>query len=125
MLLGLTCQLIRFLTDLVLVRTRSDAQLRAEVLALRHPLRVLERKVGKPAWQSGDHVLLATLSRLLPRSSSGLRCCRSRRPCSAGTAIWSGASGAGFRHCPPRPRPARDPERRVLVLKLAGENQRW
>ena len=38
MLLGLTYQLIRFLTDLVLVRTRSDAQLRAEVLALRHQL---------------------------------------------------------------------------------------
>jgi hypothetical protein len=42
MLLGLTYQLIRFLTDLVLVRTRSDAQLRAQVLALRLQLRVLE-----------------------------------------------------------------------------------
>jgi len=45
-LLGLTDQL--FVVELVLVRTRSDAQLRAEVLALRHQLRVLERKVGKP-----------------------------------------------------------------------------
>ncbi|HKA12359.1 MAG TPA: hypothetical protein VKI99_17985 [Candidatus Dormibacteraeota bacterium] len=45
MLLGLTYQLIRFITYLVLVRTRSDAQLRAEVLALRHQLPVLERKV--------------------------------------------------------------------------------
>jgi hypothetical protein len=42
--LGLTYQLNRFLTDLVLVRTRSDAQLRAQVLALRHQLRVLERQ---------------------------------------------------------------------------------
>src|SRR5215471_7442559 len=40
MLLGLSYQLIRFIADLVLVRTRSDAQLRAEVLALRHQLRV-------------------------------------------------------------------------------------
>ena len=31
MLLGLTYQLIRFIADLILVRTRSDAQLRAEV----------------------------------------------------------------------------------------------
>jgi hypothetical protein len=46
MLLGLAYQLTRFLTDWVLVRTGSDAQLRAEVLALRHQLRVLERKVG-------------------------------------------------------------------------------
>ena len=53
MLLGLAYQLTRFLTDLVLVHTGSDAQLRAEVLALRHQLRVLERKVGKPAWQPG------------------------------------------------------------------------
>ncbi len=47
---------------------RSDAQLRAEVLALRHQLRVMERKIGKPAWQPGDRILLAGLSRLLPRS---------------------------------------------------------
>ena len=58
MLLGLTYQLMRFITDLVLVRTRSDAQLRAEVLALRHQLRVLERKVGKPTWQPVDRILL-------------------------------------------------------------------
>ena len=38
MLLGLTYQLVLFVVDLVLVRTRSDAQLRAEVLALRHQL---------------------------------------------------------------------------------------
>src|SRR5215468_8619944 len=69
MLLGLTYQLMRFITDLVLVRTRSDAQLGAEVLALRHQLRLLERKVGKPVWQSGDRLLLAALSRLLRRAS--------------------------------------------------------
>jgi putative transposase len=69
MLFGLTYQLMRFITDLVLVRTRSDAQLRAKVLALRHQLRVLERKLGKPAWQPADRLLLATLSRLLPRSA--------------------------------------------------------
>ena len=69
MLLGLAYQLTRFLTDLILVRTGSDAQLRTEVLALRHQLRVLERKVGKPAWQPGDRVLLAALSQLLPRSA--------------------------------------------------------
>ena len=68
MLLALLYQLVRYLTDLALVRTQSDAQLRAEVLALRHQLRVLERKVGKPAWQPGDRLLLAALSRLLRRS---------------------------------------------------------
>jgi len=68
MLLGLAYQFIRFIADLVLVRTRSDTQLRAEVLALRHQLRVLERKVGKPTWQPGDRILLAAFSRLLPKT---------------------------------------------------------
>src|SRR5215470_19865526 len=68
MLLGLTYQLVLFVVDLVLIRSRSDAQLRAELLALRHQLRVLERKVGKPARQPGDRILLAGLSRLLPRT---------------------------------------------------------
>jgi putative transposase len=72
MFLGLVYQLIHFLADLVLVRSRSDAQLRVEVLALRHQLRVLERKVGKPAWQPGDRILLAALGQLLPRSGLSL-----------------------------------------------------
>ncbi len=124
MLLGLTYQLIRFIADLVLVRTRSDAQLRAEVLALRHQLRMLERRVGKPTWQPADRLLLAALSRLLPRSGwsallprpeTWLRWHRDlvRRK-------W-----VAFRQRPLRQRPARDPERRALILRLAGENPRW
>ncbi len=103
---------------------RSDAQLRAEVLALRHQLRVLERKVGKPAWQPGDRILLACLSRLfrrtglpslLPRPETLLRWHRDlvRRR-------W-----AAFHHRSLRPRPARDLERRDCVLKLARENPGW
>ena len=124
MLLGLTYQLIRFLTDLVLVRTRSDAQLRAEVLALRHQLRVLERKVGKPAWQPGDRLLLAAISQFLPRS--GLS---SLLPRPETLLRWHRAlvrrKWAAFRQRPPRQRPARDPERRECILKLARENPRW
>ena len=41
------------LAELCLVRTRSDVQLRAEMLALRHQLRVLERKLGRPRWRPG------------------------------------------------------------------------
>jgi putative transposase len=108
-------QLVRLLTDLVLVRTRSDAELRAEVLALRHQLRVLERKVAKPAWQPGDRVLLAALSRLLlragleaflPRPETLLRWHRElvRHK-------WAAFVGRA-----PRQRPARHRERRELVL---------
>ena len=59
MLLSLAYSLTRFLADLCLVRIRSDAQLRAEILALRYQLRVLERKMGhlgaaaRLTWSSG------------------------------------------------------------------------
>ena|SRR5215472_1751484 len=115
MYLGLVYQIIRFIADLVLIRTGSGTQLRAEVLALRHKLRVLERKVGKPAWQPGDRILLADLSRLLPRSGFSSLLPRPET-CSAGSAIWSGlhararlatrSGGSAF-------------------LKLARENPRW
>jgi putative transposase len=124
MLLGLTYQLIRFIADLVLVRTRSDAQLRAEVLALRHQLRVLERRVGKPAWQPGDRLLLAALSRLLPRSAWSALLARPET-----LLRWHRdlvrRKWAAFRQRPPRQRPTRDPERRALILRLARENPRW
>src|SRR5262245_32894189 len=48
MLLGLAYQLLRFIADLVLVRIRTDAQLRAQVLALRHQLRLLDESAGPP-----------------------------------------------------------------------------
>ena len=40
--------LLRLLIEILIVRSRGDAQLRAEVLALRHQLGVLERQVGPP-----------------------------------------------------------------------------
>ena len=43
MLLSLLYAFVRFLLEILLVRTSSEARLRAEVLALRHQLRVLER----------------------------------------------------------------------------------
>src|SRR5215472_11624077 len=92
MYLGLVYQIIRFIADLVLIRTGSGTQLRAEVLALRHQLRVLERKVGKPAWQPGDRILLSALSQLL-RDRACPHCCQDPKPCSVGTVIWFGVSG--------------------------------
>jgi len=58
---------VRFLLETLIVRSRSEARLRAEVLALRHQLAVLERQVGRPRWQPTDRLVLAALSRVLPR----------------------------------------------------------
>src|SRR5919108_5928264 len=116
MLLCLMYQLIRFLTDLVLVRTRSDAQLRAQVLALRHQLRVLERKVGKPAWQPGDRFLLAAISQFLPRSGLSSLLPRPQTLLRRHRALVR-RKWAAFRQRAPRQRRARDPERRESILK--------
>src|SRR5215471_3549806 len=39
---------VHLLLEILIVRCRSKARLEAEVLALRHQLRVLERQVGRP-----------------------------------------------------------------------------
>jgi hypothetical protein len=58
---------VRFLLETLIGRSRSEARLRAEVLALRHQLAVLERQVGRPRWQPTDRLVLAALSPVLPR----------------------------------------------------------
>jgi hypothetical protein len=58
--------LVRFILDLLLVRGQSELRLRAEVLALRQQLAVLQRQVRRPRWQPSDRLLLAALSRVLP-----------------------------------------------------------
>jgi putative transposase len=60
---------VRFILEALLVRGRSDARLCAEVLALRHQLGVLQRQVGRPRWQPTDRLVLAAISRVLPRPS--------------------------------------------------------
>ena len=124
MLLSLAYTLLRFLADLLLVRTCSDVQLRAEILALRHQLRVLERKVGKPRWQPGDRLVLANLSQLPPKSQwSALL------PSPETLLRWHRElvrrKWAAYRRRPPRQRRSRDPELRELILRLAMENPRW
>jgi len=59
----------RLLIDALIYRDRSDARLRAEVLALRYHLRVLERRTNRPRWQPTDRLLLAAISRFMPRPS--------------------------------------------------------
>jgi putative transposase len=124
MLLSLAYSLTRFLADLCLVGFRSDAQLQAEVLAVRHQLRVLERKLGRPRWQPGDRLVLASLSRLLPRSAwSALL------PSPETLLRWHRElvrrKWDAYRRRPPRRCRPRDLELRGLILRLASENPGW
>jgi putative transposase len=106
----------------VLAGSSTVAALEVENAVLRHQLRVLRRTVKRPPLGRRDRVLLAAVSRLLPRGrwavflvspQTLLRWHRElvRRK-------WS------YRHCSPG-RPPLDPAVRDLVLRLARENPRW
>jgi putative transposase len=58
---------IRSLFGLVLLLGRSDRSKELEILVLRHELAVLRRGSRRPRIEPADRVLLAALSRLLPR----------------------------------------------------------
>ena len=59
--------LVRFLLDALPTPRQSELRLRAEVLPLRHQLRVLERQVCRSRWQPADLLLLVASGWALPR----------------------------------------------------------
>jgi hypothetical protein len=57
-------QVLQMLTQLA----RDDGAKDVEILVLRHQVAVLRRQVHRPDLQPGDRMVLAVLSRLLPRT---------------------------------------------------------
>jgi len=82
------CRSIQVLVLLV----RGDAAKDLEILVLRHQLAVLGRQTPRPRLEPADRVLLAAVSRVLPRSRWS---CFFIKPdtCCAGTGGWSPARG--------------------------------
>ncbi|MEU1629772.1 hypothetical protein ABZ746_31630 [Streptomyces sp. NPDC020096] len=78
--------------ELAGLRLLGNAAKDIELLVLRHQLAVLQRHVDRPKLEPGDQVLLAALSRLLPRKrwSSFIS---PRQHCSVGTGSWSRTRG--------------------------------
>lgn len=124
MLLAALYACLRVLLDVVFRAGRDQDHDRAELLALRHQLRVLERIHGQPRWTRGDRLVLAALARHLPRPrwdsflvkpTALLRWHRHlvRRK-------WA-AYGRRAR----LGRPPISQEHRDLILRLAGENAGW
>jgi putative transposase len=62
----------RLLTPLLVLPDADDGTKDLEILVLRHQLRVLRRKTGRPRFTAGDPVLLAAASRALPPTSVGI-----------------------------------------------------
>jgi hypothetical protein len=116
--------IVRLLTRLLVLSADADDGAKdLEILVLRHQLRVLRRKAGRPKFTMRDRVLLAAASRALPRQrwasflvtpQTLLRWHRKliRRKWTYGKERKPG-------------RPPIDSEVAALVLRLARENSRW
>jgi putative transposase len=114
---------VRLLTRLLVLSDADHGTKDLEILVLRHQLRVLRRKTGRPKFTAGDRVLLAAASRVLPRQrwasflvtpQTLLRWHRTlvRRK-------WT------YRNRRKPGRPPIDPQTAELILRMARENARW
>jgi putative transposase len=112
----------RRLFELVVLRLRSERSKELEILVLRHQLHVLQRQVGRPRLRPADRLLLAAVSRPLPRPAlsslfvSPATLMRWHRQLVARRWTYPGRSLG---------RPRTDSGRCELVLRLARENPTW
>jgi putative transposase len=115
--------IVRLLTRLLVFPNGDDGTKDLEILVLRHQLRVLRRKTGRPKFTARDRVLLAAASRALPRErwasflvtpQTLLRWHRTlvRRKWTYGKERTPG-------------RPPIDPQTAELILQMARDNARW
>ena len=114
----LACRLFAF----VLLLARGERSKELEILVLRHELSVLRRQVKRPRFKLGDQLVLAALSRVLPRGSWSAFLVRPET-----LLRWHRRLVARHWTYPHRG-PGRPPvggEVRELIVRLARENTSW
>jgi hypothetical protein len=110
------------LLELIVLVGRRDRAKELEILVLRHELSILRRQVGQPRFRPQDRVLLAALSRALPRRSWNAFLVR------PDTLLRSHRRLEARRRTYPhrgRGRPPISREVRELIVRLARENSSW
>jgi hypothetical protein len=110
------------LLELVVLLGRRERAKELEILVLRHELSVLRRQVGQPRFELHDWLLLAALSRMLPRRSWKAFLVRPET-----LLCWHRRLVARRWTYPHRKRgrPPIGVEVRELVVRLARENPTW
>ena len=107
---------------LVLLLARSDGSKELELLVLRHELSILRRQARRPQLTGSDRLLLAALSRVVPR-----RWCRAFFVTPETLLRWHRRIVAR-RWTYPHRQPGRPPIEqavRELIVRLARENSHW
>jgi len=116
--------IVRALARLLVFPHAEDGSKDLEILVLRHQLRVLGRKPGRPRFTTLDRVLLAMMSRVLPRDrwTSLFLVTPQTLPRWHPNLVrrkWT------YRKARKPGRPSIDPAVAVLILRMAWENSRW
>jgi transposase InsO family protein len=113
---------VRCLLELIVLLGRKDRAKEIEILVLRHELSILRRQAGRPRFGGHDRILLAALSRMLPRRSWSAFSVRPE------TLLAWHRRLVARRWTYPHRRPGRPPinrDVRELILRLARENSSW
>jgi hypothetical protein len=114
--------LLRRVLQMLTQLARDGGAKDVEILVLRHEVAVLHRQVHRPDLQPADRVVLAVLSRLLPRPRWSVFFV------TPATLLRRHRELVARRWTYPHARPGRPPvDRQVrdLVLRLAAENPSW
>ena len=121
-IVSLGYRVVRLVLQFLILVARGDHANEVEILVLRHQVAVLRRQVARVDLEPVDRVVLAGLSRLLPRPRW-----RSFFVTPATLLRWH-RDLVARRWTYPRPRPGRPSvatEIRTLVLRFASENASW
>lgn len=79
---------LRRLFELVVLAFRGEDAKAVEIVVLRHELGVLRRQLSRAEFEPADRVVLAALSRVLPRARWRRHSRCSPKPCCVGIAVW-------------------------------------
>jgi putative transposase len=122
LLVSLVYVVVCRLFALVVLLGRGERSKELEILVLRHELSVLRRQVKRPRWEPRDRLVLAALSRVLPRRSWSAFVVRPET-----LLRWHRRLVARHWTYPHRGpgRPRIGGEVRELIVRLARENTSW
>jgi hypothetical protein len=115
---------LRLVLELIQLERKDAADLKAEVLALRQQVRVLERQIKRARWQAEDRLILSLLRERLPRAAWASLLVEPETVLGWHRELvrrrW-----AAFRGRPRVGRPPLAEECRELIQRLARENPSW